>query len=65
MKINTLFIVTFPSEESDLGDIMFEADMRMLANVFRGGLDSSDIAAVFTSEAEAESLAVALLNLRG
>lgn len=65
MKISTLFIVTFPTKESELGDIMFEADMRMLASVFRGGLDSSDIAAIFTSEAEAKSLAVALLNLGG
>lgn len=62
MKITKFFIVTKPNVDSELGDICFEADVQRLQLQFLGGLDHSDIVAVFDNEEEAENLALDLLH---
>lgn len=64
MKIEKLWIVTYPTPISELADIMFETDLDGLSLQFLGGLRAQDIAGMFTTQGEAEKEAKALLGLR-
>jgi hypothetical protein len=64
MKINTLWIVTYPSGVSELGDICFECDMRRLNLQFFGGLSHTEIHSVYTKKSEATKVAKELLKFQ-
>lgn len=54
MKIDKFWVVAFPQPDSELGDVCFETDAKGLALRFEGGLDPSDIHALYDSHNEAE-----------
>lgn len=61
MQIMKFWIVTKADNNSELGDILFSANMRQLELQFAGGLSSADIIGVFSSEKEAENVALDVL----
>jgi hypothetical protein len=46
--------VTDPTDESEMGDILFEASLRELALQFKGGLTMDAHPTLFTEKAEAD-----------
>ena len=62
MKIQTLWVVTKPGPESELGDICFETDANGLALQFLGGLKPDEIHAFYTERKEAEKEAIRILK---
>jgi hypothetical protein len=58
----TLWFVTSPTPNSELGDICFECDFERFALQIRGGLDEQKIVGVFADEGEAKELAERLLS---
>jgi hypothetical protein len=59
---DTLWFVTSPTPNSELGDICFECDFGRFALQIRGGLDEKKIVGVFADQAEAKELAEKLLQ---
>lgn len=55
MKIDRFYVVTKPTENSELGDVVFAASVANLELQFRGGLKADDIHAVYTMPEEAEA----------
>ena len=55
------WVVTIPTSESELGDILFETDIKGLGNQFRGGLNSDDIVGWYDKET-ATQIATDLMN---
>ncbi len=51
---DTLWVVTDPTRESEVGDILFKASLRKLALQFKGGLDIERNVTLFTEKSEAE-----------
>jgi len=51
---DAFWVVTNPTPDSTLGDILFETTLRGLERQFRGGLSIADIPTIFTDRAEAE-----------
>jgi len=51
---DTLWVVTDPTCESEVGDILFEASPRKLALQFKGGLTMDRNVTLFTERGEAE-----------
>ncbi len=49
-----LWVVTDPTRESEVDDILFEASLRRLALQFKGGLDIERNVTLFTEKSEAE-----------
>ena len=62
MKVKKLWIVTKPTPDSELSDILFETDMEGLERQFRGGLTPEEIFAVYIDEGEASIDAIMLLD---
>ena len=58
----SLWFVTGPTPNSELGDICFECDFERFALQIRGGLDEKQIVGIFADEAEAKELAEKLLR---
>jgi len=58
----TLWFVTSPTANSELGDICFECDFERFAQQIRGGLDEGKIVGIFADETEAKELAERLLR---
>ena len=50
---DTLWVVTDPTSESEVGDILFEASLRKLDLQFKGGLTMDRNPTIFTDENEA------------
>lgn len=62
-KISNFWVVTKPTKQSTLIDILFQSDMKRMQNQFLGGLKSSDIIGIFTTKTESEKVAkMALLK---
>jgi len=51
---DALWVVTDPTCESEVGDILFEASLRKLDLQFKGGLDIERNVTLFTERSEAE-----------
>jgi hypothetical protein len=58
------WVVTDPTPESELGDILFEASLADLERQFRGGLKMESNPTLFTEKGEAENEARARLIAR-
>jgi len=62
-KITKFWVVTKPTKQSTLIDILFQRDMKGMQNQFLGGLKGSEIIGTFTTKTEAEKVAkMALLK---
>lgn len=62
-KVNKFWVVTKPSKNSELIDILFHADIKRMELQFKGGLSSKEIIGIFTTKNEAEKVAkMALLK---
>ena len=64
MKLDTLYIVTYPGELSTLPDILTACDAEGLANQFKGGLDPLEIEGIYADGDEAKQRARELLKER-
>jgi len=53
-KDKVLWVVTDPTPESGMGDILFQASLEDLYNQFRGGLTLESNPTLFTEKSEAE-----------
>ncbi|OFX31050.1 MAG: hypothetical protein A2X08_18290 [Bacteroidetes bacterium GWA2_32_17] len=62
-KVSKFWVVTKPTKQSVLIDILFNADMKRMEFQFKGGLSSKEIIGIFTTKNEAEKVAkMALLK---
>jgi len=61
-EVGKFYIVTKPSLDSTLLDIMFDTDIKGLQNQYLGGLQSGDIEGIFTDKYVAETVAKSLLD---
>lgn len=62
-KVNKFWVVTKPSKNSELIDILFHAVMIRMELQFKGGLSGKEIIGIFTTKNEAEKIAkMALLK---
>ena len=62
-KVSKFWVVTKPNKNSELIDILFQADMKRMELQFKGGLASKEIIGIFTTRNEAEKVAkMALLK---
>ena len=64
MKLDTLYIVTYPAELSTLPDIIWGCDAEGLANQFKGGLNPLEIEGMYADGNEARQRARQLLAER-
>ena len=58
----TFWVVTRPSADSELEDILFESDMARMEYQYKGGLKASEIYGVYGKESEATKAAKGLLK---
>jgi hypothetical protein len=65
VKIDRFWLVCKPSAFSELADICFETDIGGLYLQFKGGLDPSEILAVYTNREEAQAEAERILSTYG
>jgi hypothetical protein len=56
-KITKFWVVTKPTKQSTLIDILFQKDMKGMEYQFLGGLKGSEIIGTYTSKTEAEKVA--------
>jgi hypothetical protein len=63
-KINKFWVVTKPSKNSELADILFNSDIKGMQNQFLGGLTKSEIVGIYSTKTEAEKIARKLLAKR-
>ena len=64
-EIGKFWVVTKPTRNSTMADIVFEADVKYMMNQCRGGLDEEDIMSIFKTKEPAEKLGGELLiNIR-
>lgn len=63
-KIEILWIVTRPTKESVLADILFECDIDKLQKQFAGGLTANEILGIYVKPKEAEAVAMEALQER-
>jgi hypothetical protein len=62
-KVYKFWVVTKPSKNSELIDILFYADMKRMELQFKWGLSGKEIIGIFTTKNEAEKVAkMALLK---
>ena len=63
-KVSKFWVVTKPTKQSVLIDILFNADMKRMELQFKGGLSNKEIIGIFTTRNEAEKVAkMALLKV--
>jgi len=60
-RVDSIWIVTRPTQVSTLADIVFQTSVPLLANQFRGGLSADDIMGVYLNEQEARAVGASLL----
>jgi hypothetical protein len=63
-KINKFWVVTKPTRDSELNDILFHSDMKYMRNQFVGGLKANEIIGTYQYKAEAEKIAKKLLKAK-
>lgn len=63
-KVGSMWFVTKPTKLSELGDIVFEADIKKIMLQSRGGLDYEDIILITKNQKEAEKKGEELLSKR-
>lgn len=56
-KVSKFWVVTKPNKNSELIDILFQADMKRMELQFKGGLVSKEIIGIFPTKNEAEKVA--------
>ena len=56
-KVSKFWVVTKPTKQSVLIDILFNADMKRMELQFKGGLSNKEIIGIFTTQNEAEKVA--------
>ena len=61
-EVGKFYIVTFPSDGSELYDIFFEADMQRMQLQFLGGLLPHQISGIYKSRAKAKKHAEKLIG---
>jgi hypothetical protein len=62
-KITDFWVVTKPTKNSTLADILFSADMKRMELQFKGGLTGKEIVGTFTTKDQATKVAkMALLK---
>jgi len=61
-QVGVFWVVTKPTKDSTLGDILFESDIIYLANQIRGGLTEREIFGFYIDGGEAEKVAKDLLK---
>lgn len=61
-EIKDFWVVTKPSKNQILEDILFKANMAYMRNQFVGGLKAADILGTFTTQKEASDLAKAAIK---
>lgn len=64
MRLDRIWIVTKPTPESEIVDILFSSTMDELELQFRGGLEAKNIVAIYTEEPEARRIAEGQLLVR-
>ena len=62
MRLEKIWIVTKPTHESTINDILFDCDIDRLYLQFLGGMRPHDVAGMFTDQLEATMEAKILLN---
>jgi len=60
----TFWVVSSPTQSSEMGDILFEATFMSFAYTVRGGLDPKDIVGVYARESDARERADEELSKR-
>ncbi len=60
-KINKFWVVTKPTKNSELADILFNSDIKGMQNQFLGGLTKAEIVGIYSTKSEAERIARKLL----
>jgi len=63
-EVGKFWVVTKPTEFSEIGDIFYESNIADIALQFKGGLNLSDIMLITKSKSKAEKLAKELLDKR-
>jgi len=61
MRIETFYVVTYPTKQSTLADICFDTDKTGLMRQFLGGLSADSIEGIYTDQKEAEWKATSLI----
>lgn len=61
MKIENFWVVTEPTKNSELADILFESDIKKMHLQYLGGLRTDEIIGIFSTKEEAEIIARAAL----
>ena len=56
-KVSKFWVVTKPTKQSVLIDILFNADMKRMELQFKGGLSNKEIIGIFTTQNEAGKVA--------
>jgi hypothetical protein len=56
------WVVTSPSQQSEIGDICFRCSFRTFALQVRGGLGLEEVVGIFAAEEDAVAAATALLQ---
>lgn len=64
-QIGKFWVVTYPTGQSEMGDICFEANVQDLMLMSRGGLNPNEIQGIFKSQGPATALAKQLLSKQG
>ena len=62
-EIGDFWVVTNPTPDSELPDILFQADIFDIVLQIRGGLDVESIVGIYKKEVKAKKVAVKLLAL--
>lgn len=61
-KIEDFWVVTYPTPQSELVDILFQSNPDHLENQFRGGLTKEEIEGFYSDQAEAQAVAQLLMS---
>lgn len=61
-EIGKFWVVTAPTDNSTLKDILFESDVLAMANQFKGGLKEDEVLGLFKDEKRAKEFATRLLS---
>ena len=61
-EIKKFWVVTTPTKNSELEDILFKTDIKGMQNQFLGGLTKEDIVGIYSTKTEAEKIAKNLMG---
>ena len=60
-----MWLVTNPTDDSELCDVLWECDWTDLGNAFKGGLDGATVVGLYYNYAQALAIATCILSARG